>query len=567
MAATSNGAALESPLVEPSRALELWLAFPTTWIESFQSRDITPTIVMMTSTHFIRRLLLHLLRGLAVLVLVIFSCWLSAYFAMGSSTGRAHLLDLVHRDSPSSLAIGSIHWGPHPGELTLGAIDLSSENRRLAHLGSARVELTIPQLFDLIGGREIALDRVSLALSTLHATVADDGSIDLVKALVPPKPPGTEPPRMTKRFRIEAFDLRCDHLALDTPEGALDLRDLQLDGSFDLALLPRLTLSLRTGTGHVSTPGRPVLGFDSLTLGDLSLTGTRLSALVRLSRDRQTVISSHVVADLLAKRFEFDLSLDLRPLEVDGPLRGLPRGLVLSDAALRWEDGQLSGAIAHLGASALETSFGAVFDFSVSIPRIDFEPGRLLPRVALDISNLSASHLEAWDHVFSHLHLPEGHLAFDKRALGQFGPGLAVDWSFQGTSLGPARIAIDTDIGLTGGNVRARLETSGGLVDATGTVKVSLLRRRTDFDLALSLDAAERSLLIALLPDLASSELPLEGSFRALASLELEPGTAELVTWQKATIEAADGSSRHWENDTWTTPPAEASSPPKEVSP
>ncbi len=521
----------------------------------------------MTPTHRILGLLLSLLKGLAVSGLVLLATWHCTYFAMASHPGRAYLLDLVHRDAPRGLQIGSIHWGPHPGDLILGAVDITSGRTQLARINSAEVEMTLSDLLGLAGGEALALNKVRLDVASLHATADDSGVFDIIKLFKPERPPDSKPPKQRKKIHIRSIYLRGDHLAIDTPRGAFDLRDLHVEGTFDLDLLPRLSLSLSTGALHIASRGQPVLGFDGLDIDDLTLTGTQLGLSLRLVRDAQPVVSSRISADLLAQRFDFNFSLDLRPLESDRLSPSLPTGLVISDAALQWADGRLRGAIGALSATSIETRFGSAFDFSISIPRIGFEPGGLFPRVDLDLNDLTAARLELYDHTFSGLFIPRGRFTFDKRVTAHLGPGQAIDWALRGRPLGKTRIDLVADVGLTGGPIQARLETPSGLVDAVCTLKVSLLRKRADFDIALSLENAEATLLLALLPDIESSHLVSKSPFSASAELEFEPSNPPTVSWNEASIRGADGMLSRWDTDTWTTPTAEASGLAREVAP
>lgn len=497
--------------------------------------------------------------------------WLTLYFVLASTPGRTVLADTMRGATPPGLDVEVVQWGPAPGALVIGGVTIRDHDRPLVRIDAARAELSLAQLFAFATGGDLELERVEVDLAFIRARLDEEGRLDVLTALRPERTassPGGSPRR---GVLIHALAFRCDELTFDGPQVGIDFRDVSATSAIRLptSALPSLSGRLRTGRAHVAW-NRRVVGFDALTLERLELSGTRLDLDAGLSRAGQDILSGRFRIDMVPPRVEAILSADLAPYDIPSLAQALPLGLELDHATLTFADGQLSGAIGALRTPLLEVPPLSVADINLALPTLRFEKGTLLPRVELTLSHLGASRITWPGGALEGVDIGHGHVSLDKRVDLSLGPGRATSWN-AGEDLGPADLALIADLGLTGGPVQLRLATQEGLVDALGALRVSLLRKRTDFNLTLLLAEASPRLLAAALPPIEATSLSSFGRrSHAEATLEIDlavDGKSLEAEWVSGEISPANGTPFLLEDGRWTTPQAAAAAPRAETAP
>lgn len=572
---------------------------------------------MNTPLHL--RLLSWLAKTLGALVLLVATLWTGAYFALGSGPGRNALAAMVRAEAPG-LEPTVLRWGPAPDRLLLGGVEVRDLDRPLAALTMASVDLG---LWSLLGG-EPTIERLRVELSYLHANIGPDGRVDLLMVLAPKRSAATgaqKRPKSKPAFRIESLEVSVGELLVTSGADGVHARDVALSGAIKLGERLEVDLHAHTGLFHSTTDrGRRSWMASSLALETLTfsapaspthegdqndparaLADLDLAISLRAMRDDTRVWRLEARKEpgaSAAIRLDADLGADDTAAFFPGArlpygleVAGLVFELVETPSLQKGAEGQGVGAQAtqaaqafsvrghleHLFVPELVTGELAVFDLGLSLAHFEIDPQRLIPHVEVTLDYLQASRV-------AHTHLPQdqdtatpawtlegldfsgGKVSLLKRLELLLWPGHVQAITIGDTEPFAAELALDADLGLTGGPVNAHLSGPTGELSVRGKFRLSPLTGKAGFGaeviFADLVGSPARTLLFELPTDhpLASAGAP---AAAGTLTLELENGDdGPVVVFDEGFVSWSGGRWR-WDGYAWSDDVA----PPPEESP
>lgn len=517
---------------------------------------------------------LALLLGLALAALTL---WTAVYFWLGSSPGRAQLLSLA--DLPAGVSVRAVRWGPAPDSLALGALTVSDPTgRELAHVTSASFDLGLSALL----GGELVVDRAELALSHLTLATTDDGALDLVAALRPPRPPAVATATRKAPARTPTLDAVHIHVAevwLDLPGLQAHLRDLRLAGALPAAPAgapPAGELDLVASACHATwNKARRQVGFDECRVA-ASVDGHDLTVRSLTLRQREEVLMAqgHITTTTASTTSRWRAWGRLGRHEADQLLPGsFPLGFDFDGLDLATDGPNLSGSLATLVAPRWSAGPLSADHVALAIARFTAAPGLLVPEMDLAVDHLAAARLEGLDWSFEGLYVPSLTGDLQKRLLAE-AAGWSSSWTLPTGTVGPVDLTLAADLKLTGGRLEATVETPVGHVLALGTLKSSPLTKRTSFVADLRFRDVAGPLADALLHDLDDDQRAALGPTpRGTAELDVDVDRADRFSPWQTELEWALGrlDSAHatpptafdWDGYAWVS----TSAPPEDTTP
>lgn len=562
-----------------------------------------------------QRILQGLGKSILGLVLLVVTLWLSAYFALGSGPGQRALAGLVRGEAGVEPTF--VRWGPAPDHLLLGGLDVAPSEvggPSLAALTVASLDLGLWSLF----GRDPTIEHLRVELAHVQANIGPDGRVDLLMALSPPRRPGPAAPPREKappRFAVERLEVLIGELLVTQGAEGLHLRDLELAGRLLVGERVDASLALSSAELHVALDrGRRVWAGSGLELA-LKVGGAMasppslevdLELTLRHSDDRTSRL---VLALAPGRPATAELDADLSGADAAALLPGsdLPHGIQLSGLRLEASPGsdgasggaepvpalapgasppkapeptpgqKLSGRLGHAFAPVLGLGAAELHDASFGLSAISIDTGRLIPQVEVALSHLQATRLvlrpvtaaddaepgadeaapEPFGWTLEGLDFAGGRISFLRRLELHLWPGRAL-WGLPNVAAEPIDLAIDADLGLTGGPITAHVAGAFGAIEARGKLRVSPLSGKTGFGAELAFAELHGAFARALLPEL-PAEHPLNQARAPRVSgamtLELENDEeGPAVAFDEGVITWATGGSR-WDGYGWSDEP------------
>lgn len=558
----------------------------------------------------VQRILTGLGKSLLGLALLLVTLWLGAYFALGSGPGQRALAGLVRGEA--GLEPTLVRWGPAPDRLLLGGLDVMATgevpDKPLAALTMASLDLG---LWSLLGSNP-TIEHLRVELAHVHANIGPDGKVDLLMVLSPPRRPGTGAPPREKappRLAIERIDVRIGELLVTHGAEGIHLRDLELGGRLVVGERLDAALGLSSTQIHLAMDrGRRVWAGAGIELevraagAPTSPTSLEvdLALTVRHSDDRTSRLALAMAPGRPA-RAELDADLSGADAAVLLPGSDLPHGIQI--AGLRLEATsekkavspdappgaappktteneaarRLTGQLGHAFAPVLGLGAAELHDASFGLSAIHIDAERLIPQVEVTLSHLQATRLvlrpvatsgdeqpegeadtvKAFGWTLEGLDFAGGRISFLRRLELHLWPGRAL-WGLPNATPEPISLAIDADLGLTGGPITAHLAGAFGAIEARGKLRVSPLTGKTGFGAELAFAELHGAFARALLPEL-PAEHPLNQPDAPNASgamtLELENDeSGPAVAFDEGLVTWAKGGSR-WDGYGWSDEP------------
>lgn len=559
----------------------------------------------------VQRILTGLGKSILGLALLVLTLWLGAYFALGSGPGQRALAGLVRGEAGLEPTV--VRWGPAPDRLLVGGLDVHSNveasRRPLAALTLASLDLG---LWSLLGPNP-TIEHLRVELAFVRANIGPDGRVDLLMVLSPPRRPGAASAPKEKappRFAIERLEVRVGELLVTQGAEGLHLRDLELGGRVSLGERLDASLVLRSGELHMAMDrGRRVwagTGFElevsaagppnapseleldlALTLRHADQRESHLALALSPGRPASVALGADLSgadAAVLLPGSDLPHGIQLAGLLLEAPLPAAgpngpdagspPEPTTTATTTTTTAPGRkLIGRLGHAFAPVLGLGAAELHDASFGLSAISIDAGRLIPQVDVTFTHLQASRLvlrrvatsgeddadtaEPFGWTLEDLDFAGGRVSFLRRLELHLWPGRA-RWGLPNATPELVDLAIDADLGLTGGPITAHLAGEFGAIEARGKLRVSPLTGKTGFGAELAFAELHGAFARALLPEL-PAEHPLNRNDAPRASgtmtLELEndedgPAVAfdeGLVTW-------ATGGSR-WDGYGWSDEP------------
>lgn len=558
----------------------------------------------------VQRILSGLAKSILGLGLLLVTLWLTAYFALGSGPGQRALAGLVRGEAGFEPTF--LRWGPAPDRLLVGGLDVKATSeaqaRPLITLTMASLDLG---LWSLLGSSP-TIEHLRLDLAHVHANIGPDGKVDLLMVLSPPRRPGTGAPPREKappRFAIERLDVSIGELLVTQGAEGFHLRDLELGGRLIVDERLNASLAVRSAGIHLAMDrGRRVWTGAGLEL-EVSAAGVPTSPtsleveldLTLRHSDERTSRLALAMAPGRPMRAELDADLSGADAAALLPGSDLPHGIQL--AGLRLEAAsethadtrdaapgaaapkatepetarRLSGQLGHAFAPVLGLGAAELHDASFGLSAISIDATRLIPQVDVTLSHLQAARLvlrpvattddeepggedgavEAFGWTLEGLDFAGGRITFLRRLELHLWPGRAL-WGLPNATPEPIDLALDADLGLTGGPITAHIAGAFGAIEARGKLRVSPLTGKTGFGAELAFAELHGAFARALLPEL-PAEHPLNQTDAPNASgtmtLELEnDADGPAVAFDEGLVTWATGASR-WDGYGWSDEP------------
>ena len=497
----------------------------------------------------------------AGLVLTLATAWTSAYFALGSSPGRAWLGELAADALPQSVSVGLVKWGPWPGEVAAGELVVRAPaGRELLAMRSASAAVALGALVD----GEVVVDRLEIELTRIEAAAQEEGRIDLAEALLPPKvatATGAGSARAKKRPEVKALTVMVHELWLDLGGEQVHVRDLGITGA--LHANGAGAFEVRSGPCHAAwNKLRRALGFSECRL-TMSVEGQRaVVEALSLRRDDGEVLAMNGWMDMSGEpRGSWIATGTLGPEDAGALMPGMfPAGLAFDGLALELGGDQLSGRLGQVHAARWVSGPLSADHASFGVPDFTAEPGRLVPEMTLVIEGLSAARLEGLDWRLEGLWIPVAVAKLDRKLVVDAN-GWGSQWILPTGVVGPIDIEITTLLKLTGGQLIAQVQSELGTVEALGTLKSSPLTKHTDFIANVAFAHARGPLAAAFMHELDDAQRtalgePIAGAVELDVEVDRKDRLGPFTTTLEWALGRLDGKvSLEWDGYGWGAPP------------
>lgn len=507
----------------------------------------------------------RVLRGVgwvvAGLALTLLTAWAGAYFALGSSPGRAWLGELAAEALPRSVNVGLVKWGPSPGEVAIGELVVRAPaGRELLAMRSASAAVSLGALLD----GEVVVDRLEVELTRVEAAAGEEGRIDLAEALRPPKVAtavGAGPPKATKQPEIKALNVVVHELWLDLGGEQVHVRDLGLAGA--LHANGAGAFEVRSGPCHAAwNKLRRVVGFTGCRL-TMSVEGQRaVVEALSLGREDGEVLAMRGWMDMSGEpRGSWTATGTLGPDDTGALMPAMfPAGLAFDGLALELVGSRLSGRLGQVFAERWVSGPLSADHASFGVPSFTAEPGLLVPEMTLVVEGLSAARLEGLDWRLEGLWIPGATGKLDRKLVVDAN-GWGSQWTLPTGEVGPVDIEVTALLKLTGGQLIAQVQSELGVVEALGTLKSSPLTKHTDFIANVAFTGARGPLAAAFMHELDDAQRtalgePIAGAVELDVEVDRKDRLGPFTTTLEWALGRLDGKvSLEWDGYGWGAPP------------
>lgn len=514
--------------------------------------------------------------------LLLMTLWSGAYFWLGSSAGRAQLTGLAAM--PAGVSIGAVRWGPAWDEVVVGDIRVSDKGRELVRIDSASLDIG---LGDVIGG-DLVVDALEVDVAHLAATADEDGKVDLVAALSPPKEPSVASGPSTAKARppviiVKALRILVGEVWLDLGDLQAHVRNVGITGVIHPDGRAAAQMAVATGPCHgMWNKGRRSLGFDECRIAT-SVEGQRFEVTgLELRQAGADVIAMTGVVDMTGDKPQSHWQGwgSLGAFEANAVAPGsFPGGLDFDGLDLDVVGGHVKGTLGQVVAEQWAAGPFSADHVSFGVEHFTAEPGLLVPSMELTLAGLSAARLEGLGWGLEGVWFPRATGDLDKKLIAEM-VGWSSAWTLPTGAVGPVALRLSAALKLTGGPLEADVESPLGVVHAVGNLKSSPLTKRTDFVANLEFADVQGPLADALLHDLADDQRKALGD-RPRGSLELEVEVdrddkfSPWVTTLEWALGRLDGKgcdavvgpcvAFEWDGYGWGAPAMNAATPPEET--
>ncbi len=432
--------------------------------------------------------------GLALFVLTV---WSVAYFGLASSDGRALLLESARL--PEGVSVGVVRWGPVWDEVVVGDVRVVDGGaRELVHVRSATIDLGLGAFM----GGDIVVDR--LEVDVAQAQVRErDGAVDLVAIVAPPKAPTTAsgtPKPPAKQPVIDRFIVNIGEVFVDGGGAYTHLRDVVIAGRI---IGDDSSAEVDIGTVHAAwDKWRRHVAFADVNLrAHIEENGVHVGLALGPPEDPSMAIEGRMkgTGDDATSQWRGWGRVDGRT--ANALVGGFPLGFDFDGLEVVTAGKRLTGSIGSMVVPYWESGPFSGDHIALGISRFAIEPALLVPKAELDITGLSAAHLSGLDWTFAGLWLPTVEADLDKKLLVTMA-GASASWKVPQGEVGAVDLLVAAELKLSGGPIEVQLRTPQGLVEATGTLKSSVLTKRTDFIVDMRFANVRGPLAQGLLHDL-----------------------------------------------------------------
>jgi len=470
-----------------------------------------------------RRVTGWLLWTLVGAALLLMTLWSGAYFWLGSSAGQAQLTRMA--SMPAGLSVGAVRWGPTWDEVAVGDVHVAARGRELLRVDSARVDLG---LGDLLAG-DIVIDSLEVAVAHVEATADEDGTIDLVAALIPPKQPSVAgQPSVAKApakpIIVKALRIDVGEVWVDVGGAQVHVRDVAITGAIHPDGKAAAQMAVATGPCHALwNKGRRYLGFDACrVVTNAEGLHFEVTAL-ELAQHEQQVLALTGVVDLAGDKPHSHWRGwgSLGAFEANALAPGsFPGGIDFDGLDIDIKGGHVLGSLGQVVAPMWAAGPFSADHVAFGVDHFSAEPGLLVPSLQLTVAGLSAARLEGLGWGLEGVWFPRASADLDRKLVAEMA-GWSSAWTLPNGLVGPVDLRLSTTLKLTGGPLEADVETAYGTVHAVGNLKSSPLTKRTNFVANLAFSEVQGPLAEALLHDLSDDQKKALGE-RPRGELELE---------------------------------------------
>ncbi len=481
-----------------------------------------PVAPLRTPTSTLVRAAGWLVWTVAGAALLLMTLWSGAYFWLGSGPGRAQLARVAAL--PTGVSIGAVRWGPAWDEVAVGDVRVSEPGgRELLRVSSAALDVGLGAL---IGG-DVVVDALEVEVAHVEATADEDGKVELVAALSPPRAASVAgAPRVVGASRAPAINALRVHIAevwVDVADLRAHVRDVKISGAIPAEGAGPAQIAVATGACHAQwSKGRRSLGFDECRVA-LSVEGQRLAVSALELRQREEVLSMSGTLAWVGEKLSGHWRGwgHLGAYEANALAPGsFPAGLDFDGLELDVEGGNVVGSLGQIVAARWVAGPFSADHVAFAIERVTAEPGLLVPAMELTVVGLAAARFEGLGWSLEGVWFPRATGDLDRKLIAETA-GWSSALTLPNGLVGPVDLRIATQLKLTGGQLEAEVETPQGLVHAVGTLRSSPLTKRTDFVANISFAEVHGALADALLHDLADDQRTALGA-RPHGSLEVE---------------------------------------------
>jgi len=519
------------------------------------------------------------LAGLALLLLTL---WAGVYFWLGSGPGQAQWLAVA--PLPAGVSVGAVRWGPLWDEVAVGDVLVHAPGgRELVRVSSAALDVGLGALL----GGELVVDALEVEVAHVDASADEDGTIDLVAALTPPRAPSvagvpTAAAKPAKTPVVKALRVHVGEVWLDLAGLQAHLRDMAIAGDLPAEGGGPPRIAVTTGACHAMwNKGRRSLGFDECRLA-ASVEGQRIDVSAFELRQHEEVISMTGTVAMAGEKAASHWRGwgRLGAFEANAVAPGsFPGGVDFEGLDLDFQGGHVVGSLGQVVAPRWVAGPFSADHVAFEVTRFTAEPGLLVPEMELTVAGLAAARFEGLGWSLEGVWLPRATGDLDRKLIAETA-GWSSAWTLPGGSVGPVDLRIIAQMKLTGGQLEAEIETAHGVVHALGTLKSSPLTRRTDFVANVDFVDVQGPLADALLHDLADEQRKQLGE-RPRGSLEFEVAVdredrfSPWVTELEWALGRLDGRgcdtltgpcvAFEWDGYGWGTPTVAAPAPPEET--